>query len=183
MTRVPQTKGVVKALRQVREAAQRSLRALNQTASERMRKGDYAAAEGLAAKGKEIKAFFSDIETLKKRWSEISGSGGHERKGAQTPLWLYYQPVLRAIVDKGGESVRPAIEESVEKIMRNTFQAKDRELLSRGRERWRVMVRRTRRWLVQEGWIEDTKGKRWIITEAGRKAAESSNIQDILVPN
>ena len=183
MTRIPQTKGVTKAIRQVRDAAQRSLKALNQAASQRMKKGDYAAAEALAAKGKEIKIFFSEIDSLRKRWTEISGAQNREQTGAQTPLWVYYQPVLQAIVQNGGECLRTAVEDSVARIMKGTFQAKDNETLSRGRERWRVKVRRARKHLVQEGWLEDTKGKMWIITEAGRQAAEAKDIQKINGPN
>jgi len=183
MTRIPQTKGVTKAMRQVRDAAQRSLKALNQAASQRMRKGDYAAAEALAAKGKEIKAFFSDIDLLRKRWTEISGSQNRDQKSAQTPLWAYYHSVLQAIVQNGGECVRSAVEDSIGRIMKGMFQTKDFETLSRGRERWRVMVRRTRKHLIQEGWLEDTKGKMWKITESGRKAAEAEEIQKISGPN
>jgi hypothetical protein len=183
MTRIPQTKGVTKAIRQVRDAAQRSLKALNQAASQRMKKGDYVVAEALAAKGKEIKIFFSEIDLLRNRWSEISGAQDREGKGAQTPLWAYYQPVLQAIVQNGGKCLRNAVEDSVGRIMKDTFQAKDNEMLSRGRERWRVMVRRARKHLVQEGWLEDTKGKMWIVTEAGRHAAEAKDIQKTNDPN
>jgi hypothetical protein len=148
-----------------------------------MKKGDYIAAEALVAKGKEIKVFFSEIDSLRKRWTEITGSQDREQKAAQTPLWKYYQPVLQAIVQNGGECIRTSIEDSVGRIMKGLFQTKDYETLSRERERWRVMIRRTRRHLIQEGWLEDTKGKMWIITEAGRRAAEAKEIQKISGPS
>lgn len=183
MTRIPHTKEVTKAIRQVRDATQKSLRALNQAASQRMAKGDYATAEALAAKGKEIRIFFGDIDMLRNRWSEISGAQNLQEKGTQTPLWMYYQPILQSIIQNGGESLRITIEEFVGKMMKGKFQAKDNETLSRGRERWRVMVRRARKHLVQEGWLEDTRGKMWIITETGRRAAEAKDIQKINDPN
>jgi hypothetical protein len=183
MTRIPHTKGVTKAIRQVRDATQRSLRALNQAASQRMAKGDYATAEALAAKGREIRKFINDIDLLRNRWSGLLGVQKNQEKGTQTPLWMYYQPILQSIIQNGGESLRINVEEYVEIIMKGKFQANDNEMLSRGRERWRVMVRRARKHLVQEGWLEDTRGKAWIITEAGRRAAEAKDIQKTNDPN
>lgn len=48
----------------------------------------------------------------------------------------------------------------------------DREPRGRGTERWQVMIRRARRHLVAEGWIESGSGEAWRITEAGRRATE-----------
>jgi hypothetical protein len=45
------------------------------------------------------------------------------------------------------------------------------DALAGGYESWRVMIRRARKHLVAEGWIEDRTGPIWRITEAGRKAA------------
>jgi hypothetical protein len=120
---------------------------------------------------------------LRNRWSEISGVQNKQEKGTQTPLWMYYQPILQSIIQDGGESLRTTVEGYVEKIMKGKFQAKDSEMLSRGRERWRVMVRRARKHLVQEGWLEDTRGKAWIITEAGKLAADAKDIQKTNDPN
>ena len=183
MTRIPHTEGVLKAIRQVRNAAQHSLKALNQVASQRMRKGDYENAEAMADKGREIQAFFSEVDSLRKKWSDISRSKSGEKTGVQTPLWKYYQPVLQAIVQNDGKCVGTDVENTVGRMMKRTFQAKDFEMLSGDKERWRIMVRRTRRCLTQEGWLEDSKGKMWIITEAGRRAAESEEIQKEIGPN
>jgi hypothetical protein len=43
--------------------------------------------------------------------------------------------------------------------------------MAKGRERWKVMIQRSRRHLVSEGWIEKDLSKNWKITTAGRKAA------------
>ena len=43
-----------------------------------------------------------------------------------------------------------------------------------GHERCRVMVRRSRKALVAEGWIEQGSGSVWRLTDSGRRAAESS---------
>ena len=172
MKRIPQARGVVEALHLVRAATQRCLKGLNQTASQRMAKGDYATAEALATKGSEIQQFQLEVAALLKRWREVCGAGGRGTKKLATPLWSYYQPILQALTQTGGECRLPELEARVERLMSASFKPADRGGMARGRERWRVMVRRARRPLVSEKWIEDRTGPVWRITEAGRKAAQ-----------
>lgn len=178
MKRIPHAQGVVKALRSARAAAQKSLKGLNLAASQRMAKGDYATAETLAGRGKEIRQFQSEVEALRKRWREVCGAGGHAAKKSTTPLWTYYQPILQGLVQAGGECRRTDLEAHVERLMGASLQPGDRAATARGRERWRGMVRRARKPLIAEGWIEDGAGKLWRITDAGRKAAEQSSGKD-----
>ena len=172
MKRVPHARGVGQALRSVRAAAQKSLKGLNQAASQRMAKGDYATAEALAAKGREIRQFQLEVEALRTRWRAVCGGGGPKSKGSVTPLWTYYQPILQGLVQLGGECRRSDLEAHVERLMGASLQPGDRESMARGHERWRVMVQRARKPLIAEGWIEDRTGLVWRITDAGRRAAE-----------
>ena len=55
--------------------------------------------------------------------------------------------------------------------MESSLQPGDLEPVSKGRERWRVMVQRARRPMVGEGWIEARPLKVWRITDDVRKAA------------
>ncbi len=178
MKRIPHAQGVVKALRSVRMAAQKSQKGLNLAASQRMAKGDYATAEILAARGKEIRQFQSEVEALRKRWREVCGATGGASGKAATPLWQYYQPILQGLVQAGGECRRAELEEQVEHLMAASLQPGDQGAMARGRERWRVVVQRARRPLVAEGWIEDRNGKLWRITDSGRKAAEQPIAED-----
>jgi hypothetical protein len=173
MKRVPHARGVAKSLRSVRSATQKALKELNLLASQRMAKGDYGAAEALAAKGKELREFQLELAALRKRWQEVSGSGG-QAKATSTPLWTYYQPILQGLVQAGGECRRDQLETHVERLIGGSLQPGDRATMARGRERLRVMIRRARRPLVSEGWLEHGTGNFWRITEAGRKAAEQS---------
>jgi hypothetical protein len=85
--KIPHANGVVKAIRAVRSATEKSLKALNTGAGQRMAKGDYATAEMLAAKGKEIRDFQSEIEALRKRWREVCGGGDRAaKKSTRKPL-------------------------------------------------------------------------------------------------
>ena len=178
MKRVPQARGVTVALREVRAAAQRSLKGLNQAASQRMGKGDYATAEVLAAKGKEIQQFQTEVEMLRKHWREVCALDASATKNSATPLWMYYQPILQALVQAGGECRRGEVESRVEKLMGAMLQPTDRDAMARGRERWRIMVQRARKALVAEGWMEDGTFLVWRVTNAGRQAAKKPALKD-----
>lgn len=151
-------------------------------ASQRMAKGDYATAEALAARGKEIRQFQSEVEALRKRWREVCGGGGRAAKKPTTPLWAYYQPILQGLLQAGGECRRTDLEGHVERLMSASLQPGDCAATARGRERWRTMVRRARKPLMAEGWIEDGIGKLWRITDAGRRAAEQPMAKESAPP-
>jgi hypothetical protein len=143
-------------------------------------KGDYVAAEALAAKGRAIRQFMQQADELLRTWRGLSGRGAKTvgtSKGGTTPLWAYYQPILKAIVAQGGECVRDEIETALEKSSDGFLQLGDRRLMSGGRERWKVMIRRTRKPLKAEGWIAQSSGPRWKISDAGRKAAEQAGTE------
>lgn len=176
--KIPQANEVVKALRVLRSSTRKSLKALNSDAGRRMAKGDYATAEMLADKGKEIRGFQSEIEVLRKRWREVRGGSDRAAKKATTPLWQYYQPILKALVQAGGECRRSDIEPKVEQLISASLEAGDRLAMGRGRERWQVMIHRARKPLIAEGWIEADSGKLWRITAAGRRTAEQPMTKD-----
>lgn len=171
MSPVPHAAGVAQAIKGVYIAAQKSLKGLNQVAARQMAKGDYSTAELLAGRGKEIREFQTEVQALRKRWREVCGGGAAAAKKPKTALWAYYQPILQGLVQAGGECGLPELEPLVERIMESSLQPGDLEPVSKGRERWRVMVQRARRPMVGEGWIEARPLKVWRITDDGRKAA------------
>jgi Mrr N-terminal domain len=147
------------------------MKGLNQVASQRMGKGDYVTAQRLATKGTQVHEFLSEVDRLRTRWSEVCERGEVSKKPI-TALWLYYQPILRALANLGGQGRRSDLEAQVERTMATSFQSGDRVPLAGGRERWRVMIQRARKPLLAERWIERGGGPTWRITDAGRKVAE-----------
>ena len=132
----------------------------------------------LAAKGREIRQFQLQADELLRAWREVSGrgpKGGKAPKSETTPLWGYYQPILRAIAAAGGECARSDIEVAFEKFSDGLLQPGDRRVLAGGRERWQVMIRRARKPLKTEGWIAPGAGTTWKITEAGRQTADRAS--------
>jgi hypothetical protein len=137
-----------------------------------MAKGNYAGAEDLAAKGREIQKFQGEVDSLRDRWRAIRGGGSTGGRRQETPLWGFYQPILKALVQKGGTATRQDIESTVGQLMSSEFKAGDRDAGRAGQERWRGMIRRARKHLVSEGWIERGNSPTWRITDLGRRAAE-----------
>src|SRR5439155_18851781 len=113
-----------------------------------------------------------EVEGLQKRWREMRGRRGRSSKMSATSLWAYYQPILKALVQAGGECRRSDLEPRVERVLGSDLPPGDRLPVGRSGERWRVMVRRARKHLAAEGWIENGRGPVWRITETGRRAAE-----------
>ena len=176
--KIPHAQGVARALRNVRGATKQALKGLNQAAAKRMAKGDYAGAELLVAKGREVQGFLAQSDELLRAWHDAArggGKGAGGAKGETTPLWGYYQPILRAIVAAGGECTRRDIEAAFEESGDRFLRSGDHHAMAGGRERWKVMIRRARKPLKAEGWVEDNTTPAWRITAAGRKVAERAD--------
>ena len=174
---IPQGQGVRRALKGLRTAAKKALKSLNQVAGERMSKGDYEAAEALAAKGREVRQFVQQVDDLTRAWGDLSRGGQKKAArshGQATPLWAYYQPILRAMVVAGGSCRWEELESRFERMESALLQPADRRPMAGGRQRWQVMIRRARKPMKSEGWIEKS-GKLWVVTDAGSKAAEKGS--------
>jgi hypothetical protein len=132
--RIPHAQNVAKALRSVRLATQKALKGMNQLASQRMARGDYTGAEMLASKAKGIMQFQAEVDVVHQRWREVCGSGDRGSKKSVTPLWAYYQPILKAIVHVGGEARRMDLEAHVHRLMAERLHPADHEAMPRGNE-------------------------------------------------
>jgi Mrr N-terminal domain len=172
--KVPDARKVSKALSVTDKAIKTCLRAVNQNAAKLMGRGDYSGAQSLASIGTQVQSFRFELDALRKKWNGIWGGGEEKsKKNSATPLWGYYQPILQALVSLGGEGRRPDVEPQVEQLMKDKFQPRDHDVVSRGRARWQLMIRRAHRHIVKEGWLENHAGKLWRITPAGRQAAKA----------
>jgi hypothetical protein len=173
MTRLPHSREVSRALRTLKAAADKVIRELNRIAGQKIARGDYSAAEELAARGKGLTQFQADIRVLQEKWRATSLPSTSRVKGNITPLWRYYQPILQALIQRGGEGKAKDVESGVGKLMATALLAGDKVSMAQGRERWKVMVRRARKPLISEGWIEDADGAVWRVTEAGKRVADN----------
>ena len=99
MKAIPRARAVRQALRTTEIAVRDALKELNKTAGDLMAKGDYTGAEALAAKGRQIQEFRGRIRELGREWKELrTGKADNgEVRGKSTPLWAYYQLILRVL--------------------------------------------------------------------------------------
>jgi Mrr N-terminal domain len=175
MKRIPNANEVKRALRNLKAAVRAAQKGVNRAAGKLMTKGDYPGGEAMAGKGREVKEFTASVEELGKRWQALcrsGGVGGGAEKSKRTPEWAYFQPILRALRDAGGEARAVELERLLERSLVPALMQGDREIVGGGRERWRQMVRRARKHLAAEGWIASGAGPTWRITAAGTKAAD-----------
>lgn len=176
MSNVPRSVEVDKAFKATIHAVENALDALNGQAGKLMSRGQYEKAEALAQRGREVKAFVQEVESLRTRWTKLRRGPRviRKAKNEKTPLWTYYQPILRALDALGGEAKRESLMAEVEKHIASGFKESDRDLMSRGRlQRWQVMVLRARKHMVQEGWLESVSGPTWRITSSGRRTSKA----------
>lgn len=178
----PPLKGVTKTIQQLHETLQLALTNINRTAGQRMSRGDYSGAEILASQGKRIRQFQVEVKDLLARWRREVLSDHATSYGAHTPEWKYYQPILKTIVLLGGECHREAMEPQVKQLMADELLPGDLKPMSRNRERWQIMIRRSRKALVAEGWLEPKSGATWRITQRGREVSEKPTFNADLVP-
>lgn len=176
MSNIPREAEVDKALRVAVQKTERALEALNRQAGNVMSRGQYELAESMARKGRDIKGFICELKTAQANWRELCRGAESPKKSKvmMTPLWAYYQPILRALESLGGEAKRASLFAEVGKEIAPDLKAGDRDPLSGGKlQRWQVMVLRARKHMVHEGWLESGGGVLWRITSAGRLAAKA----------
>jgi hypothetical protein len=174
MSKFPGSREVDRALKNVAREVKSALKGLNQQAAKLLSRGDYTGAEALVQMGRSINEFQVEVEALAGKWDQLQGGGAEaeSRSSEKTALWEYYQPILQALVVLGGEATSPQLEEKVGPLLEGRLKQGDRATMSDGRPRWKVLVKRARRHMVREGFIENTAGPRWRISASGRKAAE-----------
>jgi hypothetical protein len=122
--------------------------------------------------------FQKEVEATRSHWREIRGKSKSDAgaKDPITPLWRYFAPTLRALIDLGGAARRADIERHIESLATNPFPESDLAPMGR-RPRWKVMIQRALRPMLKEGFLQREKSI-WRITPTGRKAAEAEMIKE-----
>lgn len=176
MKRMPNSRSVDLALNNLTKRLKECLDGIHHQASHVMSKGEYDKAEALIAAGKQLQAFQLQVNALKDHWRGLKGSNMPGKESSRTtPLWAYYQSILQALVESGGEAARVELEPRVESLMKKSFLPGDSDKMSHNRYRWQLMIRRARKHLIHEGWLEPSNSRKWQITPEGEIAAKANN--------
>jgi len=172
VTKVPGAGGVERAIRNVKREIRSSLKQIHQHASKLLSRGSYSEAQALVDVARIVGSFEGEVDTLREKWRSLRGSrstGG--AKGEKTPLWEYYRPILQVLASGDGRASTSDLLGRLEPLLTKVLKPEDLDTMSNGRPRWQVMVRRARRPMRKEGFIEADGGNEWRITGTGRKAA------------
>lgn len=174
MKRFRATRKVDRILKDARQEVKATLRELNLHAGKLMARGDYSGAAELAELGRAISDFNGRLDTLRREWRTSWGAKRPaEAMGATTPLWEYYQLILQAIDALGDEASRREIEQYLESRVASRLKPGDLKPTGRrGAPPWKLMVKRARKQMVGQKYLEDETGKQWRITSLGRQVAQ-----------
>ncbi len=104
MKRPPRRAEVDGALKAAESEVAASLKALNEQAASLLAKGDYAGAEQLVNVGRNIQAFRRRLMEIRREWRDLGIKAADQGNG--TPMWEFYRPILRTLVELGGEARR-----------------------------------------------------------------------------
>jgi hypothetical protein len=109
----------------------------------------------------------------KKRGGTRKSSGRTRApSGTLLPEQRYELPLLRALIDAGGEAPYREVVESVGRALSDEFMPADHETLASGSVRWHSRLQFVRLRLVERGEMDrEAPRGMWRITEAGRQAA------------
>ena len=171
MKRIPRSHEVGQALAAAMREVKLSLRELNQEAAGLVAKGRYDAATGLVEAGRHISAFLGRLSLLKGDWKSLRASR-EQTAGEAAPLWQFFHPVAKTLLDLGGRAKRRDIEDAVKSLLDGQFQPGDLGAMAGGVPRWMVMVRRCRKAMIKEGFLEEGTGHSWRLSAAGRKLGQ-----------
>lgn len=176
MTRLPGSRKVDRSLKKVRQEVRAALKELNQHAGRLMARGDYSAASELAERGRMVSDFEGRVDALRKEWRTLWGAKeSADGRDVKTPLWEFYQPILEVVDACGGKASRQEIEDRLEAKLLSRLKPGDLKPTGRKRTaRWKLMVRRARKPMVKEKYLEDQTGKQWQITPLGHQVAQGS---------
>jgi hypothetical protein len=173
---------------------------LNQEGARQFSRSAHKEARQLLNKAESANQFRTKIKELQKEWRSLESGitrksfaqlrksrhkKGHKLlRGLRTPEEEFRLPILKALVNLGGIASADDVLKQVGKAMANALNEYDKQRLAStpGFPRWRNTAQWSRNALVNEGLLSKNAPRGiWEITDAGRKAAESS-VKQIELP-
>jgi hypothetical protein len=172
--KVPKRVQVDNAIRGVKRQVRSTLKAVNLQAGKLLARGRYAEAEELVRIGRGIDAFEARVDDLRKEWRSLTTSAKTGKEGGeQTPLWRFYHPVVKALLSVGGRATLPELEKALPPFLEGQATPADLAPGPRGIPRWRLMLKRARRPMVKEGFLEKAPGAKWHLSAEGKRLAQA----------
>ena len=172
------------------EEIERERECANRAGADALLDGDYGGAKTSMAQSEILTEFYGKAAVLHKEWRKLgktavlnggekSGSGrrnfGKLRKGLRTPESEFIEPILRVLIELGGQSKGTTIVARVGEIMQPVLGDVDYETLpGDGKPRWEKAAHWARRHMILNGLLNpDAPRGIWEISKEGRARLES----------
>lgn len=161
MAKVPASGQVTRALKTARKEVKAALMRINEEAAKHLARGHYSKAEDLVGLAKAVKAFEKEFGRIQAEWVNLRPNARGPTP-AQAPLWEFYRPISRALLSLGEEATTPQVIEAVRPLLGE---------MGDSEERWIQKVRRAKRAMTTEGFLQPKSGRYWQLTDSGKRLA------------
>jgi len=156
-----------------------AVKSINQEAAKCVSRGAYDKSQRLIQLGQSIKGFQADISSLKNRWKEVvRGSSAKKPKGEKTPQWEFYIPLMEGIKNLGDQATRENLNNYLETSHQVLFKPGDLMTLSNGRPTWHNTIRRCKRAMTKEGYLNEKSATVWRLTQLGTRVLAQKKLPD-----
>lgn len=165
---------VSSAIKNVEKKVTYAIRGVNRQAGKLLSAGDYSGSESLIQVAKAIQEFKIELSQLLTKWKSILHPEKTKSisKNEITPLWEYYRPILQILEELGGNAKREDIIKSIEPRVLELFKNGDMLINSNGLPKWKNMIRKAKKPMIAEGFLDGNAKGFWKITAQGRQTAE-----------
>lgn len=144
--------------------------------------GAYEQAEEYVKRAQSLAQLRDDLDELAERFEELLESAGtgettRLQRGLKTPQEAYRVPILRTLMEMGGQGDINSVLGRVRELMEGELNQYDLALLSSGEmPRWRNTAQWARNAMREEGLIrDDTPRGVWAISDEGRRWLKSQS--------
>jgi hypothetical protein len=159
---------IEKSIKSLRQQVKLAVDDLNQQAAKLVAKGAYEASQRLIESARQMIGFAQQVDTLATAWQTCRGTEEAAAQADRTPLWEYYRLIAKSLIELGGEAPAREVIAKVESLGSGQFRSGDLALTPNGKSVWERAVRRARKPMIDEGFMEAVEGGRWRLTKLGR---------------
>lgn len=171
---------VDKAIRAISLEIKASVKSINQEAAKCVSRGAYDKSQRLIQLGQSIKGFQADITLLKNRWKEVvRGNSSNKPIGEKTPQWEFYLPLMEGIRTLGEQATRENLINYMDSSHQVLFKPGDLVALSNGRPSWHNAIRRCKKEMIKQGYINDKSATIWRLTQLGIRVLAQKKLPDV----
>ena len=149
-----------------------AVKELNQEAARQVGNGRYETSGTLIECAKKVGEFAKDVEALRARWVSITSTKQGGASGEKTPLWEYYSLIAQSISELGGKATREQIVDWIAQNGANQLKSGDFASNVQGKPYWQRILRRVKRAMAEEKYLETAEGAEWSLTKLCRDVAK-----------